>query len=169
MSDAKEAPKKDAKGEEAAAGKPKKGGGGLGAVLAIVLSTSLAGGAAFAGARAAMGHSTHHEPEKPVVLPPGPTVPLEPFLANVYDSDGKAHAIKMTLAVELARDQKEDEFKIFVARIRDVTLSYIRALEFETLSDPIAGDKIRKDLLEKWHSVGAAGAQQVLITDLIMQ
>lgn len=166
----KEAPAK--KDEAPAAGKKdagaKKGGAG-GAIIGIVLSATLAGGAAFGGARAALHSQGGHEEEKPKLKPPGPTVPLEPFLANVQDEAGKSHAIKVTVAIELDREQKEDEFKVYVPRVRDVTLSHLRELKYEELANPATAEQMRKELLERWHQVGAIGAQQVLITDLIIQ
>ncbi len=149
---------------------PKKKGGMAGALIGVVVSAVLAGGAAYGGAKAASGG--HHEPEpppKPKFHPPGPTVPLEPFIANLPDKEGKNHAVKVTIAIELAREAQEDAFKVFVPRVRDVTLSYIRSLSFEQIASNDATEKMRKELLEKWQAVGAVDAQGVLITDLITQ
>lgn len=149
---------------------PKKKGGMAGALIGVVVSAVLAGGAAYGGAKAASGGGEHHEaPPKPKFHPPGPTVALEPFIANLPDKDGKNHAVKVTIAIELAREAQEDAFKVFTPRIRDVTLSYIRGLSFEQMANKDAADKMRKELLEKWQAIGATDAQQVLITDLITQ
>jgi flagellar basal body-associated protein FliL len=167
MSDKKDDAKK---AETKEAEPPKKKGGMAGALIGVVVSAVLAGGAAYGGAKAASGG--HHEPEpppKPKFHPPGPTVPLEPFIANLPDKEGKNHAVKVTIAIELAREAQEDAFKVFVPRVRDVTLSYIRGLSFEQIANKDATEKMRKELLEKWQTVGAVDAQQVLITDLITQ
>lgn len=167
MSDKKE----DAKKAETKDGEaPKKKGGMAGALIGVVVSAVLAGGAAYGGAKAASGgHHEEEPPPKPKFHPPGPTVPLEPFIANLPDKEGKNHAVKVTIAIELAREAQEDPFKVFVPRVRDVTLSYIRSLTFEQIASNDATEKMRKELLEKWQNVGATDAQQVLITDLITQ
>ena len=147
----------------------KSGKGGLvGVLVGGVISAVLAGGAAYGGARAA-----NHKPPTVIEVvapkPPGVTVPLEAFLANVPDEDGKPHAVKLTIAVELRHEAKEDEFKAFVPRVRDATLSYVRSLTFEQVQGDQGMEGIRKDLLEKYHALGAMGAERVLVTDLITQ
>lgn len=168
MSEKKDEKKEEKKDE---AEKPKKKGGGAGVVLGVALSAVLAGGAAYGGAKAASKPNEHHEEpvEKPKYIPPGMTIPLEPFIANINDEEGKPHAIKVTIAIELAREAKEEEFKAFLPRVRDVTLTYLRNLTFEQVTDQENADKIKLDLIDKWHAVGATAAQKVLITDLITQ
>ncbi len=137
--------------------------------IGVALSAVLAGGAAYGGARAASKPAAQPEPEKPKYIPPGPTVPLEPFIANIQDAEGKPRAIKLTIAIELAREAKEDDFKVFIPRVRDVTLTYIRAQTFDRITDQESTEAMRKELMAKWHAVGATAAHQVLITDLITQ
>jgi flagellar basal body-associated protein FliL len=160
---------KDAKDAAAAAG-AKKGGMG-GAIVGIVLTAALSGGAAFGGARLAGGKTAapQESAAKPKVTPPGPTVPLEPFVANVADESGKMRTVRMTIAIELEKESLEDEFKSFVPRIRDVTLSYVRSQSFEQLTKPDGVEATRKALLEKVTAVGAVQARQVLVTDLLGQ
>ncbi len=159
---------KDAKDTGAAA--PKKGGI-AGALVGIVLTAALSGGAAFGGARLAGGKTSAvpQETAKPKAAPPGPTVPLEPFVANVADESGKARTVRMTIAIELDKGSIEDEFKAFVPRIRDVTLTYLRSQTFEQLTKPDGIDTARKVLLERVNAVGATQAHQVLVTDLLAQ
>ena len=92
--------KKEDAPEGAKAEGGKKGGSSM-VIVGVVLSAVLAGGAAYGGARAASKPADHHEPEKPKFAPPGPTVPLEPFIANIPDAEGKPRAIKLTIAIEL--------------------------------------------------------------------
>jgi flagellar basal body-associated protein FliL len=160
--------KEDAKpaADEAEGGK--KGGGTM-VLVGVVLSAVLAGGAAYGGARAASKPHDQPEPEQPKYQPPGPTVDLEPFIANITDSEGKPHAIKMTIVIELTREGKAEEFKVFIPRVRDVTLAYLRSQSFDRIVDQENTDVLRKELLAKWHGVGATEAHQVLITDLITQ
>jgi flagellar basal body-associated protein FliL len=160
----------EAKAEKAEPKVEKKGGksGLVGVLVGGVISAVLAAGAAYGGARAA-----NHQPPTVIEVvapkPPGVTIPLEPFLANVPDEDGKPRAVKLTIAVELRHEAKEDEFKAFVPRVRDATLSYVRGLTFEQIQGDQGLDGIRKDLLERYHGLGALGAERVLVTDLITQ
>ena len=160
--------KKEDAPEGAKAEGGKKGGSSM-VIVGVVLSAVLAGGAAYGGARAASKPANHQEPEKPKSAPPGPTVPLEPFIANIPDAEGKPRAIKLTIAIELTRESKEDDFKVFIPRVRDVTLAYLRSQTFDRIADQENTDAMRKELIARWHAVGAVAASQVLITDLITQ
>ncbi|MFO0553046.1 MAG: flagellar basal body-associated FliL family protein [Polyangiaceae bacterium] len=165
MSDSKDAAKKDAKDAKAEAKGPKAA-----PLMILTLVASLcgafAGSAAFGAARLASSHGGGDE-KAVKMTPPGPTVALEPFLATVNDASGKSHTVKVTIAVELERDATEEEFKVFVPRVRDTTLSYLRSLTWDDMRDPARAEPMRDELLEKWHAAGAVKARRVLVTDLI--
>lgn len=165
---ADKAPQKDAAPATAAPEK-KKGGAAL-TVVGILLTAVLAGGASFAGAKVAT-KAPHPEPgiEKPHVKPPGPTVSLEAFVANVNDAEGNAHAVKVTFFIELERDAKEEEFKVFIPRVRDAILTHLRNQPFERFTKQEDFEKLRLELKEKLQAVGAHAVEQVLVTDLITQ
>ncbi len=156
---------------EAAAGVPaKKGSAGI---FAILIPALVAGGAAFGGAKFAAAHgavapgaSVEHAKAPP---PPGPTVPLEPFLVVTANNDGKSHAMKVTLAVEFSESAKEETLKSFTPRIRDAALGYLRTLTYQDALDSHNADKIRADLLERFRETGATAVERVLITDLVIQ
>jgi flagellar basal body-associated protein FliL len=152
---------------------PSSGGGGAGKILGILLPAIIAGAASFGGAKFASGHQAPAAPasEHAEAKAPGPTLPLEPFLLTVPDGSKKAHAMKVTIAVEFdpAGAKGEEGFKSLVPRIRDSALSYLRTLTYEEVLDPTAGDKMRSDLLERAQTSGAPGAQRVLITDFVVQ
>lgn len=153
-----------------AAPEPKKGGAAL-SIISIVLTGALAGGASFAGARAA-GHTPkkdEHVLEPPKIKAPGPTVALEPFIANVADESGNPHAVKVTFFVELEHDAKEDLFKSFIPRVRDTILAHLRNQPFERFSKQEEFEKMREELKEKIKQVGAFSANQILVTEIIMQ
>jgi flagellar basal body-associated protein FliL len=140
--------------------------------LMFILPALLAGGAAFGGAKFSAAHAAapaaetvKHKEEKP----PGPTVNLDPFLLVTSDTEKKAHAMKVTLAVEFGEGVKEDALKNFTPRIRDAALSYLRTVSYEDAIDATKADKLREDLLEKFQKVGASEAERVLVTDLVVQ
>lgn len=152
---------------------PKAGGGGPG-IVGLILPALLAAGAAFGGAKIA--GASHAAPvaataETAQAKPPGPTLPLEPFLVTVPDGNKKNHPMKVTIALEFGegpKAPKEEELKNLVPRVRDTALSYFRTMSYETVSDPAANDTMRKELLEKFKASGTP-AERVLITDLVCQ
>lgn len=158
---------KDKDKDKAAA--PAKKGSPIVALGSILLSAAISGGAAFAAVR-----FVGTPAPKPVVVehvaarPPGPTIPLEPFVASIPDASGQAHAIKLTLAIELEHDGKAEEATPFVPRIRDTTLSYIRERTFEQMTASAGVDEMRAELLERYEAAGLL-ARKVLVTDLIAQ
>jgi flagellar basal body-associated protein FliL len=158
-----------------AAGVPVKKPSALGGLLRTLLPALLAAGAAYGGTRIALARgpmagahgSSEHEPPKVDVKPPGLTVSLEPFLVTVFDANRKAHAMKMTLAVEFDAHAK-DEPKTFIPRIRDAILAHLRTLSHEQVTDPTQVEKLRTELVAKCKAVGA-GAEHVLVTDFVVQ
>ncbi|MFO0611655.1 MAG: flagellar basal body-associated FliL family protein [Polyangiaceae bacterium] len=153
-------------GGATAAGKKK---GGSAAIVGVVVTALLSGGAAFAGVKVA-SRSTHPAAiEPPPIEPPGPTVQMDPFIATVLDSEHKPHALKLTLAIELKHDAKDEEFKTFIPRARDAVLTHVRGLSLEDVATAEGIEELRKVLLEKVHSVGAHAAEHILVTDLITQ
>jgi len=151
--------------------KPEKKGGGAAVMVGLIAPALLAAGAAFGGVKLAGGAHAKpaHEAEPAAVQAPGPTVALDPFVAAIADEAQRPHAMKVTLAIELKHGGKEEEFKAFVPRARDATLSYLRDLRYEDVVDNSKTDEMRRDILVRLRAVGASSAEQVLITDLVVQ
>jgi flagellar basal body-associated protein FliL len=150
---------------------PKKSSPGF---VALLLPALFAGGAAFGGAKFSAAHAAGSAGavEKAAVVeaaPPGPTVPLDPFLVLTQDVGKKSHAMKLTIAVEYSDKSKEETLKSYTPRIRDAALNYLRVLTYEDALDSSKTDKIRADLLERFRQIGATSAQRVLVTDLVLQ
>jgi len=146
----------------------------LGGLLRLLVPALLAAGAAYGGTRAASAHGpAAHAPElasRHVVpsRPPGPTLPLEPFLVTLFDGAKKTHPMKMAIAVEFDAQTKED-LKTFVPRIRDAVLAYLRTLSHEYVTDPANLEKIRSEIVERCRAAGATTADKVLVTDFVVQ
>jgi flagellar basal body-associated protein FliL len=151
----------------------KKGGGVVGIVLGILIPAALAAGGGFGGARlASASHAPAHAPEVPaqkMVKAPGPTLALEPFVTTISDSAGRAHALKLTIALELEPTAKEEAIKPFLPRLRDSTLSYLRTMTFEEASDNARVEALRTELLERYVKLGVVAADKILITDFVAQ
>jgi flagellar basal body-associated protein FliL len=150
---------------------PAKKGSSLGAV-GLVLPALLAGAASFGGTKFSTAHAAVagiSPAAEHAMSAPGPTLSAEPFLIVVQDVNKKAHAMKVTIAIEFDEKAKEETLKSFTPRIRDGALSYLRGLSYEEALDGGKNDKLRNDLLERIRAVGAASAQRVLITDFVIQ
>jgi len=163
-----EAEKKDAPPE------PKKPSA-IGGILKVVFPALFAAGAAYGGTRVAAARMpaaapAHVEEKHPRESrhPPGPTVPLDPFLVTIFDANKKGHPMKMSIAVEFDALTKED-LKTFVPRIRDAVLAHLRTLTHEQVTDPEYVEKLREALLERCRKAGAEGAEKILVTDFVVQ
>ncbi len=153
--------------------KPKAPSRPLGAI-GIVLPALLAAGGGFGGVKLA-GKAAHAAPAVSAAeqhhvqgMPPGPTVALEPFLVTVSDGGRKPRPMRMTIAIELRPGSKDDEAKPFIPRIRDTTLTYLRTLSYEEVSDAHKVEAARDELLTRLRRVGIIAADRVLITDLVL-
>lgn len=150
-----------------AAAAPKPGVSVPGLLLPALLAGAAAfGGARIAGARGAGAHSTAAQRR---AEPPGATVALEPFLVTVVDASRRTHPMRVTLALECDRSVSEEALRLFVPRIRDAGLRYLRGLTYENVVDNSRSDRIREELLEQFKATGVGGATRVLITDLVVQ
>ncbi len=153
---------------------PKKSSA-LGGLLRTLVPALLAAGAAYGGTRAAAAHTAvqagpKEAPAQHVAVsrPPGPTLPLDPFLVTLFDAGKRPHPMKMTIAVEFDAQTKED-LRSFVPRIRDAVLAYLRTLSHEQVTDPAYVEKMRAELIERCRSAGAGTAERILVTDFVVQ
>ncbi len=145
----------------------KKGPGVVGLVLPALLAGAGAfGGAFFGGSPAPAAEQVVDAVDSKV---PGPTVPLNPFVLNVQDKEGATHAAKLTFAVELKKAVDPKLFEVFVPRIRDTVLTYLRSMTFEEMSDSKGKVKMTGDLLAAINKLGAEDASQVLVQDFVIQ
>jgi flagellar FliL protein len=145
-------------------------------LVTLVLPALFAAGAAYGASRATMGKAAaaaHPEPAHTAAKfdprPPGPTMAFEPFLVTLTSLDKKPHAMRLTIAVEFESGAKEETTKTFMPRIRDAVLTYLRSLSFEEMTDRDRTEKIRAQILERCHAVGAMTAERILITDVVIQ
>jgi flagellar basal body-associated protein FliL len=152
----------DKKAEE----KPPKKRGSL--ILSVLVPAILAGAAAFGGARMSTIH-LYFPRAASAPPPPGPTVNLEPFVLVTPDASKHMHPMRVAIAVEFDGKAKEEAIKPYTPRIRDATLAYLRSITYEEAMEPGESDRMRQELLERLHAVGAGEASRVLITDLVIQ
>ncbi len=109
-------------------------------------------------------------PKKKRTTPGGEIAELAPVISDIRGQDGTLRHIKVQVAVELPKNEKAEEFKHFIPYAREATIAYLRAQEFDRLSDPKLFDTIRKEIeKEVIGAVGKAHARRVLITDFVVQ
>lgn len=100
---------------------------------------------------------------------PGATVEMKSFVLNVIDDKEASHPMKISIAVELAKEAKAEEFEVFKPRIRDSVLSYLRIVSYEEANNPKRKERMQQDMLGCVHRAGATNAKSVLIQDIVIQ
>ena len=138
-------------------------------ILTIVLTAAVSGGASFAGAYFGGGRGTAEETTADEGMTPGATVEMKPFVLNVIDDKEASHPMKISIAVELAKEAKAEEFEVFKPRIRDSVLSYLRIVSYEEANNPKRKERMQQDMLGCVHRAGATNAKSVLIQDIVIQ
>ncbi|HET9934268.1 MAG TPA: flagellar basal body-associated FliL family protein [Polyangiaceae bacterium] len=109
-------------------------------------------------------------PKKKRTVPAGEIAELTPVISDIRAQDGTLRHIKVQIAVELPKAEKAEEFKHFIPYAREATIAYLRAQEFDRLSDPKSFDAVRKEIeKEVIGAVGKSHARRVLITDFVVQ
>ncbi|MEO8181215.1 MAG: flagellar basal body-associated FliL family protein [Deltaproteobacteria bacterium] len=95
---------------------------------------------------------------------------IQPIVVDLRDADGRIRHLKVGLAAELADTVNVDEFKLLSPRGREATLSYLRSLTFEDVSDSAryAGikDEISKRMID---AIGADKVHRILLVDFVLQ
>jgi len=98
------------------------------------------------------------------------SVEIPPIVVDLRDADGRIRHLKVGLAAELAETGSVEEFKLVSPRGREATLSYLRSLTFEDVSDPAryAGikDEIGKRMID---AIGADKVHRILLVDFVLQ
>ena len=159
------------KGDDAAP--PAKGVSVVVLILTAVVAAGAAGGAALYVSKRAnhaprTAPAAAHAAPAPTA-PPGFTLALDPFVVMTIDAQHSFHAMRATIALEFAPTTREEDVRPYVARIRDATLSLLRAVTYEAASDPAQTDRLRSQLQARLQETGVRGIARVLITDLVVQ
>jgi flagellar basal body-associated protein FliL len=166
--------KKESQTPPEAAGVPPQSSGLVGKVLGIVLPTVFSGIAAFGGAKVAISSlpsaEEQHAKKVDEKKQPGLTIELKAFVVNVADEKtGENKPMKMSIAIELEKLAKKEEFEPFIPRIRDAILGYVRNLSYQQVTNPRTKERMTDDLLELVHKLGCEQAQRVLVQELVTQ
>jgi hypothetical protein len=85
------------------------------------------------------------------------------------DAQRRVHPMRVAIAVEFTTATPQESTAAFTPRIRDAALVYLRALTYENATNTERMEHMRTDLLRSFREAGAATAQRVLVTDLVVQ
>lgn len=156
---------------------PKKRSGGR--ILLLLAVVALAVGAFAAGS--VFGPtvvSKLHWPHRATVAenpdkdegPAGSTAVLDPIIIDLREASGEIHHLKLGIGIELMTSMHGEEFKRYDPRVRDATISYLRTLTFEEVTNASQLERIRSTLRERiGTAIGRSAVRRVLFTDFVAQ
>lgn len=167
--------------EKAAEAPPKKSKVGVVFGLVIALITLVGGSVAGAvlGPRLLGGGSGHGGPplkagehaQEPGALPEKiVSVDIPPIVVDLRDADGRLRHLKVGMSAELPEPANLEEFKLVAPRGREASLSYLRSLTFEEVSDAKRYRVIKEELSRGFiEAVGKERVHRVLLVDFVLQ
>jgi len=98
------------------------------------------------------------------------SVEMSPIVVDLRDSDGRIRHLKVGMAAELNETVNVEEFKLLSPRGREATLSYLRSLTFEEVSDPAKYASIKDEISKRMiESIGADKVHRILLVDFVLQ
>jgi flagellar protein FliL len=149
--------------------------GGRGKLLIIVLVVVLLGGGGAAawflgfiphGADKAEAKEEVQEHHKPAV---GALLPMDPFIANLADEDGKRY-LKASLQVEFFGDKVPEEFSARVPQMRDLLLTLFTSKLFSEIRTPQGKAVLRDEIINRMNrTLNHDLVKAVYFTEFIVQ
>ena len=164
-------PEESAQAEAASAAPAAKGGSKL--VLIIVALVVLLGGGA--GAWFFLGVGAHKAAAKEETPPPaaepavGALAPLDPFIANLADEDGKRY-LKATVQIEFFAGKLPDEWSGRLPQIRDLLLTLFTSKTFADVRTPQGKAVLRDEIINRVNrALHKDEVKAVYFTEFIVQ
>ncbi len=153
---------------------PKKGGSKTFLIVAVLAVVGVFAGGVFAGPKIGQklhvpGYSSHAIPADEVP-PAAGIMTIESCVIDLRSKQGDLHHLKLGLVIELNKELHEKELAQAIPRARDATISYMRSLEYEKVTQPDEFEQIRKELDHRIaKAVGERDVSRVLFTDFVVQ
>jgi flagellar basal body-associated protein FliL len=98
------------------------------------------------------------------------SVDINPIVVDLRDADGRLRHLKVGLAAELGETANVEEFKLMSPRGREATLSYLRSLTFEDVSDPARYTSIKDEISKRMiEAIGPEKVHRILLVDFVLQ
>jgi flagellar FliL protein len=125
--------------------------GGKGKLIPIIggVVVLLGGGAGFAWWKGILSHGAPAEAKEEVndeKASVGAIVPLDPFIANLADEDGKRY-LKATLQVEFYGSKEPEDFKL--PQVRDLLLTLFSSKVFAEIRSPDGKAQLREEIINR--------------------
>ncbi len=167
---AEETPQAEAAGDGAA---PQKSKSTLLLIVGVVVLLGGGGGAAWFMGVLPFGHNaeakgevraeTHTQPDV------GALLPLDPFIANLGDEDGKRY-LKATLQVEFFEPRVPEEFQGRSAQMRDLLLTLFTSKTFAEVRTPEGKAVLREEIINRMNrTLHKDLVKAVYFTEFIVQ
>jgi len=161
----------DAAAAVAAGEAPAKGGMGKLVVIGGAVLV-LGGGAGAAWKLGVLPHGAKTEaattePKEEKAAASGAIVPLDPFIANLADEDGKRY-LKATLQVEFFSAHEPDDFK--TPQVRDLLITLFSSKQFSEIRTPEGKAVLREEIINRLNrALHKDVVKQVYFTEFIVQ
>ena len=150
---------------------PAGGKGKLVIIAAAVLLLGGGGGAAWYlgllphGSKAEAAKTEAKEPEPAV----GAQLPLDPFIANLADEDGKRY-LKATLQVEFFTARVSEEFNLRLPQMRDLLLTLFTSKLFSEIRSPQGKALLRDEIITRMNrALNKDLVKAVYFTEFLVQ
>ena len=161
---------------DAPAEAPKGGGKGkLFLIVGVVVLLVGGGGAAWFLGLLRHGHAVEAEAEAkeesthPATGEVGAMQPLETFIANLSDEEGKRY-LKATLQVEFFESRVPEDFAARTAQIRDLLLTLFTSKTFSDVRTPEGKSQLREEIINRMNrALNRDVVKAVYFTELIVQ
>ncbi len=145
-----------------------------GSVAGAVLGPKLLGGGEEHEAptkASAKGHKAGAEEHGAPAAPEKITsVDMPAIVVDLRDGEGRIRHLKVGLTAELGETVTPEDFKLVSPRGREASLSYLRSLSFEEVSDPKQFASIKDELSKRvTEAVGEERVHRLLLTDFVLQ
>jgi flagellar FliL protein len=107
------------------------------------------------------------EEEEAVVI--GEMFPLDPFVVNLADGNGKRY-LRATLQLELAPEQAAATFEQRLPQIRDVVLTILSTKEFENIRTADGKMSLRTEIIARLNELlNSESVANLYFTDFVIQ
>ena len=153
---------------------PEAAKGGMGKLVLIGgVVVALGGGVAAAWQFGLIPHgkkaeaTAESEAKDEKAAAPGAIVPLDPFIANLADEDGKRY-LKATLQVEFFAPKEPEDFK--TPQVRDLLLTLFSSKQFAEIRSPEGKAVLREEIINRLNrALRKDAVKQVYFTEFIVQ
>ena len=143
-------------------------------LLLVIVAVVLAGGGAgawFAGVipHASKGEAKTEQAKEERTPEVGAILPLDPFIANLGDEDGKRY-LKATLQVEFFDRRVPDDFHDRSAQMRDLLVTLFTSKTFNEVRTPEGKEVLREEIINRMNrTLHKDLVKAVYFTEFIVQ